>query len=914
MSWQAWDFGASGLTLIDGANIITGTILANSIKSKSIGANQIAAGAIDTSLLTFTPVTSGTGGATDLAKQVVAAINSDQEGGLKIVANKLTLTGLLQVGGAAADINSGVTLISGGKIQTDSIDAAAIKAGAITTDKLTVGTVQRQNLIVNGHFGTYNTFGNSATGWTLDSAVSFVSQYGTYTSAGSTVALKVPSLQANPGSGGKVLAQQVVTVIPGRQYTLVGMLYHDAGTAGIRVFTAKGSGDYELSSNTSAGTPAGSIVPAFYQNATYISNGASASSTAARWNLYGYRVSIPTDVTQVAIQICGWNTATTNYYPGFIQFYDDNLTEATASLDMVNQLQNVAFGGDVAGNYAAVTVNRIRNRNVSAAAPDNGSVLTWNNTSSWWEPNTITGILGYTPANKAGDNFNGAMSFTLPVVCHSMTMGANFTGNWSGANYWGIGPISSHGIRLGMVDSSNAFMTPPGDMSLQIDGSVSMNALSATTGTFSGTLSLPSNGSAYFKVGNGDAASMATCNIDLAVWNGLGLWNPTTSGTFPNQRSIYFDVRNGAAGFGGGISATTGTFSGVLSASQFNGSGAGLTGTATSLTAGAVINATISNSFSCLVRGVTDCNSYNTSGFYGFNNVPANGPGIALGSLIVANNTDTCLQIAGGYNTDNLYFRGATTYNTGWTPWRTVIHSGNIGNTGLPIGGTTGTFSGALSATSGSFTLPVVCHSMSVGANFTGNWSGANYWGIGPISAHGIRLGMVDSSNAFMTPPGDMSLQIDASVSMGALTATTGTFSGNVYLANTNTGINGSGFSLNAGNGYALRFWNGADAYSIGMNDYTSTSFGNNGYNTGGADYNMCFRMDGNDSKRGGSDSVARGFLFRNNSVGSNTFAQLAPFGNYSYWGGILMLRDSGNNNMYGLFVLNGVLYLKQMA
>jgi hypothetical protein len=98
------------------------------------------------------------------------------------------------------------------------------------------------------------------------------------------------------------------------------------------------------------------------------------------------------------------------------------------------------------------------------------------------------------------------------------------------------------------------------------------------------------------------------------------------------------------------------------------------------------------------------------------------------------------------------------------------------------------------------------------------------------------------------------------------------------------------------------------------MNDYSSTSFGNNGYNTGGADYNMCFRMDGSDSKRGGSDSVARGFLFRNNSLGSNTFAQLAPFGNYTYWGGVLIMRDVGNNAMYGIYFNNGTLCTKQMA
>jgi hypothetical protein len=1011
MSWQAWDFGASGLTLIDGANIITGTILANSIKSKSIGANQIAAGAIDTSLLTFTPVTSGTGGATDLAKQVVAAINSDQEGGLKIVANKLTLTGLLQVGGAAADINSGATLISGGKIQTDSIDAAAIKAGAITTDKLTVGTVQRQNLLANGHFGTYNTFGNSAAGWTLDPAVSFVSQYGTYTPAGSTVALKVPSLQVNPG-GGKVLAQQVVTVIPGRQYTLVGMLYHDAGTAGIRVFTAKGSGDYELSSNTNAGTPAGSIVPAFYQNATYISNGASASSVAARWNLYGYRVTIPTDVTQVAIQICGWNTATTNHYPGFIQFYDDNLTEATASLDMVNQLQNVAFGGDVTGNYAA-TVNRICNRNVSTAAPNNGSVFTWNSTSSWWEPNTIAGILGYTPANKAGDTFTGAVALNTGAFPSASTGGSIVTlvgglgSPWAGKTYFGDGTgwkyafsrrsasvdtdvltIQDNGniTALGSISatagtfssnittggrlistgqtSPNLHLDPTagansvylsfyqgtggtkfgngaGGVVASIDGSGNGNfngSLSAATGAFSGGALSVSGGTPTLQIldqvgQNPRIVFMGQTNAWFWIDSPPGGFLRISNGNVPGSGAVSF-YTDGSVSMGS-LTATTGTFSGALSATTGNFT----LGTFTGSSGQYALTVLTKSSVMFRVRNRSDFGLSDGVAFDIRDNTDSNSLPLQIrSSLVDFLMAPVSMGALTAYGTSNLQnstqYSGPTLGSNRGTLFISTGDNGNYNKYGLMFG------------VSGCGDTWIQSQRVD-----------------GGLAAYNLQIQPAGGSTVFGNGIG--------SVSMGALSATTGTFSGNVYITNTNTtlsqgaggalrvttpsgyldlgaqnsyfahlstdrpsfyfnqsiqvngdiyrygtstGINGSGFNLQAGNGYALRFWNGADAYSIGMNDYTSTSFGNNGYNTGGADYNMCFRMDGNDAKRGGSDSVARGFLFRNNSLGSNTFAQLAPFGNYTYWGGMLMLRDSGNNNMYGLFVLNGVLYLKQMA
>jgi hypothetical protein len=738
MSWQAWDFGASGLTLIDGANILTGTILANSIKSKSIGANQIAAGAIDTSLLTFTPVTSGTGGATDLAKQVVAAINSDQEGGLKISATKLTLTGLLQVGGAAADINSGATLISGGKIQTNSIDAAAIKAGAITTDKLTVGTVQRTSLLVNGHFGTYNTFGNSAAGWTLDPAVYFVSQYGTYTPVGSTVALKVPSLQVNPG-GGKVIAQQVVTVIPGRQYTLVGMLYHSGGTAGIRVFTAKGSGDYELSSGTNTGTPAGSIVPAFYQNATYINNGAAASSVINRWNLYGYRVTIPTDVTQVAIQIYGWNTATTDHYPGFIQFYDDNLNEATASLDMVNQLQNVAFGGDVAGNYAAITVNRINNRNVSPAAPNNGNVLTWNSTSSWWEPNNMSGIFGYTPANKTGDTFTGAVVLNTGAFPSASTGASTVTlvgglgSPWAGKIYFGDGTGWKYAFSRRSSSADTDVLT------IQDNGNItSLGSISATSGTFSSTITGASfNGitglASVAPLMNGTAAvgtSTLTARQDhvhpidtsrQAALNGTGLVRMTgTTVSYDNSTYLTgtkvdsFNSRTGVVtltssdvttalnytpinkagdtGIGNlsmsALAATTGTFSAGISAPN------------------AVTGGASNSQWGKCTTNLSDFNQGLPSGFYDGLNATGNIPGTNWNYIINSAHYGSCsgnqyqLQIAADFWDKEIYFRKITP-STLTPAWTRYITSANLGSTGLAIGGTTGTFSGVLTTNGG---------------------------------------------------------------------------------------------------------------------------------------------------------------------------------------------------------------------
>jgi hypothetical protein len=450
---------------------------------------------------------------------------------------------------------------------------------------------------------------------------------------------------------------------------------------------------------------------------------------------------------------------------------------------------------------------------------------------------------------------------------------------------------SSYGdIRLRTSSTDQLIISTTG--AATFSSSVSMGALTATSGSFSGTLSLPSNGSTYFKIGNGDAASMATCNIDLAVWNGFGLWNPTTGGTFPNQRSIYFDVRNGAAEFGGGITATTGTFSGALSATSGTFSSNITTG-GRLISTGQIspnlhldptdgANSVYLNYYAG-TGGVNFCNGANgiVASIDGSGNGTFNGVLLATqiyGKSNLANQqaplnysyigstddnvTDTVVLLHPAYNgtlinkylfdgtitfqrgstgsyniSDNYDVKTSTAYssNTGSiiskntqrvanlvtctynsvlyvalyvpkTASRDVYYKGDLLSTlANPLVLSASSVSnvsvlaqdntnlgGPLSATSGSFTLPVVCHSMTTGANFTGNWLGANYWGIGPISSHGIRLGMVDSSNAFMTPPGDMSLQIDASVSMGALTATSGTFSSSstvgVVINNTNGG------------------------------------------------------------------------------------------------------------------------------
>jgi uncharacterized protein YjbI with pentapeptide repeats len=157
---------------ITATQIASGTITATNIATGTITATQIAVGTITTSQLSFTPV---------LGTSVISSINSSTEG-IIINANKLTLTGLLQVGGAAADINSGSTTINGGKLTTSSVAAdrlnvtslsainanlGNVTAGTLTGVTITGGTIQTslsgQRISISGDDNDIKTYNSGGT-------------------------------------------------------------------------------------------------------------------------------------------------------------------------------------------------------------------------------------------------------------------------------------------------------------------------------------------------------------------------------------------------------------------------------------------------------------------------------------------------------------------------------------------------------------------------------------------------------------------------------------------------------------------------------------------------------------------------------------------------------------------------------
>jgi hypothetical protein len=140
------------------------------------------------------------------------------------------------------------------------------------------------------------------------------------------------------------------------------------------------------------------------------------------------------------------------------------------------------------------------------------------------------------------------------------------------------------------------------------------------------------------------------------------------------------------------------SYTAAAAAALLSGQTMNIAGSSTSCTGNAatVTNATFYRQF--IVRDDrTDGSDYSlagrATGLYAINSTGTNGPGYGYLSLIhVANSTDVAFQIAGGYNSDAMYFRGTTALQsgTGYSAWRTVIHSGNIGSQSVSYATTSG--------------------------------------------------------------------------------------------------------------------------------------------------------------------------------------------------------------------------------
>lgn len=164
--------------LIVANSIVGNNIAANTITGGNIAANTIAAGNIVSGTITSGQIAAGTITGGNIAALTITGANISAG---TISADKLTAS-YIQVGGAAGDVNSGVTTINGGKITANSITASQIAAATITSTQIASATISAGNMAANSITAANAAIAN-ATVDTLQIAGNAVTLINTYTAS-----------------------------------------------------------------------------------------------------------------------------------------------------------------------------------------------------------------------------------------------------------------------------------------------------------------------------------------------------------------------------------------------------------------------------------------------------------------------------------------------------------------------------------------------------------------------------------------------------------------------------------------------------------------------------------------------------------------------------------------------------------
>lgn len=281
------------------------TLIANTDGSITVGLSASTASYFHikrlSSTAAWTPVTSGTGDASKIeAEDIIDGASS-----------KYTDTGL--------NPNKFYTyqVFTRSKLGTDSTTFAAPPA-PVQAQYIVPG-VTRRSLIFNGHFGTAKgEYGSSASGWTLGTGATAAYTAGTYGYNSNNFSI---IRLVKTGATAAVCASQVFQVIPGRKYTVLGILFYQPttndGRAYIRVASAGALSD-------AAG--GATVPPAPYPSTMETSGQDYTAGASAAYRFISYSFTSPAGVSQMTLNIGYENKSASdnvNLYPGFIQVYQD---------------------------------------------------------------------------------------------------------------------------------------------------------------------------------------------------------------------------------------------------------------------------------------------------------------------------------------------------------------------------------------------------------------------------------------------------------------------------------------------------------------------------------------------------------------------------------------------------------------
>ena len=408
--------------------------------------------------------------------------------------------------------------------------------------------------------------------------------------------------------------------------------------------------------------------------------------------------------------------------------------------------------------------------------------------------------------------------------------------------------------------------TDTGLAKLQVTGSLSLTGNALHSPTSRSIYGPNPTWSSYLYVGGdgvngitrtGSIASIAATNGNMHIDSG-------------SDKAMYFNFYSGTGGFNFGNGTSSGIPATISGAGVFNGTnvtvngnqtlhagnytsysptltggsasgtwGISVTGSSASTTGNAatVTNATFVRQFT--VRDDrSDGSDYSLAnrptGLYAITAQGTNGTGAYYSSLIhVANGSDVAFQIAGGYNADNMYFRGTTALQngTGYSAWRTVLHSGNYTSYSPSLTGGSASGTWGISVTGSAATVTTAAQT--------------NITSLGTLTALNVSGGITLSSaaNNSITTTGTGSIIISTVTQSSGSTAGVSILSGNCtwgsgtagpvgLVPGSTTGSTGAAVTIRGGAALGASALGGPVTITGGFCGTTSTTTG-----TGGAVY-----------------------------------------------------------------------------